>query len=78
MKCNLCKVPYTFKDKKGVERTRYNLVLVFDNGTFQYIQSNQYTTTSKDKMVTNEYNNYDVLVALADLVNSKDDLNEKK
>lgn len=67
MNCKLFKVPYHFTDKNGIERTRYNLFLVFENGTIQTIVSNEYKSKSG-----NVYNNYDVLCALAQLVDSKD------
>lgn len=68
-KCKIFKVPHTFTDKKGVERTLYTLYLVFENGNVEVIKPNEYTNKKGNRV-----SNYDVLSALATLVADKNDI----
>lgn len=68
-KCKIFKVPYTFTDKKGIERTLYTLYLVFENGTIEVVNANEYTSKKGNRV-----SNYNVLCALATLVADKNDI----
>ena len=60
MLVKLFKVPFYYKDKKGVERKGYNLYVVNESGNAERIRHNSYTGANG-----NHYDNESLLLSWA-------------